>query len=354
MERGGRGLVPALSVNPSIPTMPACTVSVIMPIHAYTPFLEKSLESTLACLHTGMEMVLVDERMDSLCRPLVNEALAHPGVRLVKAMGEGLVNGLLTGLAAARGAYLARMDADDMCLGDRFSLQQHYLDRHPEVGLVSCKVRYGGDSTKYPGFARFVTEVNDLDTHEKMVQKRYADAVVIHPSVMFRRELVQLGSYRERNAAGQAVPEDFDLWLRWMNQGVRFAKLEECLLVWNDWEGRLSRSHPAYAKRAFREAAAEAFVPPAGKPVWICGYGRTVERRLAPFRRRGLKPAGYLALAPERREDQLPVITPAEAGQLRGKALLLVMVGNLRGKRWIQQFLDTESFVEGSDYLWMV
>ncbi|WP_154858684.1 glycosyltransferase [Cyclobacterium xiamenense] len=334
--------------------MPTCSVSVIVPIQAYTPFLEESLKGTISCLHTGMELVLVDERMDPRCQPFVNEALTHPQVRMAKARGAGLVNGLLTGLAAARGTYIARMDADDFCLGDRFAVQQQYLDANPEVGLVSCRVRYGGDPSKNPGFARFVSQVNDLDTHEKMESKRYAEAVVIHPSVMFRRELLNMASYRERNEMGQAVPEDFDLWLRWMNQGVRFAKLEECLLVWNDWEGRLSRSHPAYAKRAFREAAAEAFVAPEGRPIWICGYGRTVERRLAPFRRRGLKPAGYLALTPELREDQLPVITPAEAGQLRGKALLLVMVGNMKGKRWIQNFLDAESFTEGQDYLWMV
>ncbi|MDN3689126.1 hypothetical protein [Cyclobacterium jeungdonense] len=140
-----------------------------------------------------------------------------------------------------------------------------------------------------------------------------------------------------------------------MNKGVRFAKINEYLPVWNDWEGILSRNHRAYAKRAFREATADPFFAPAGKEIWVCRYGQTVERRLAPFRKKGLEISGYLALKKEEREDKLPVrILEEKVGNLKGKAMILVMVGNLLGKKWIQDFLDRHSFKEGEDYLWMV
>lgn len=332
-----------------------CRVSVIIPIKDYTPFLVESLKSTVSCLRPEMELILVDDRMDPNCYPAVNAILSHPQVKLEKAKGVGIVNALHTGLSVAKGCYIARMDADDFCMGDRFVLQQAYLDKNPEVGLVSCQVRYGGDSIKNPGFDRFVRQVNSLDTHEKMVRKRFAEAVVIHPSVMFRKELLELGTYQEKNEAGNQVPEDFDLWLRWINNGVRFAKMSEQLLVWNDWEGRLSRNHRAYSKRAFREAAACAFSPSAGKEIWVCGYGRTVERRLTPFRKMGLVITGYLALKRVEREDSLPVrILEEEVENLRGNALILLMVGNLQGKKWIQDFLDRHFFKEEEDYLWMV
>lgn len=312
------------------------------------------MKSTVSRLRADMEMILVDDGMDTACRPIVNTYASQPQVRLVKARGKGIVSALLTGLHHAQGNYIARMDADDFCIGDRFTLQQRFLDRNPDIGLVSCRVRYGGDATRNPGFDRFVQQINQLDSHEKMFYKRYAEAVVIHPSVMFRKKLLEGNSYRERSNTGNQVPEDFDLWLRWMNQGVQFAKMSDYLLVWNDWKGRLSRNHRAYAKRAFREAAAEAFSTPIGKEIWVCGYGRTVDRRLAPFRKNGLVISGFLALKKEKRADRLPVITPDEAENLKCKALILVMVGNLKGKEWIQGFLDSHSFREGEDYLWMV
>ncbi|MDN3689127.1 glycosyltransferase [Cyclobacterium jeungdonense] len=55
-----------------------CQVSVIIPIKDYTPFLEESLKSTVSCLRPGMELILVDERMDLDCKPVLKPYLSHP------------------------------------------------------------------------------------------------------------------------------------------------------------------------------------------------------------------------------------------------------------------------------------
>ncbi|WP_162417747.1 hypothetical protein [Cyclobacterium roseum] len=80
-----------------------------------------------------------------------------------------------------------------------------------------------------------------------------------------------------------------------------------------------------------------------------------MEKRLGPFRKKGLHISGYLALKKEEREDKIPVrILEEKVEDLKGKALILILVGNLKGKKWIQGFLDRHSFKEGKDYLWMV
>jgi hypothetical protein len=64
---------------------------------------------------------------------------------------------------------------------------------------------------------------------------------------MFRKILIdKFGFYSTEN-----LPEDYELWLRWMHQGVRFFKIPEYLLQWNDPPDRLSRTHPNYTKDAF-------------------------------------------------------------------------------------------------------
>ncbi|WP_162342914.1 glycosyltransferase family A protein [Cyclobacterium salsum] len=110
--------------------MTNCRVSVILPLKDYTPFLEESLKSTVSCLKPEMELILVDDRMDPDCMPVLKPHLSHPKVTLKKANGTGIVNALHTGLSLAKGLYIARMDADDFCMGDRFTLKQEYLDRH--------------------------------------------------------------------------------------------------------------------------------------------------------------------------------------------------------------------------------
>lgn len=80
-----------------------------------------------------------------------------------------------------------------------------------------------------------------------------------------------------------------------------------------------------------------------------------MERRLGPFRKKGLHISGYLGQKKEEREDKISVrILKEKIGDLKEKALILIMVGNLTGKKWIQGFLDRHSFKEGEDYLWMV
>lgn len=330
-------------------------VSIIMPVKFYNPFFEKSLASTFSLMYDGAELILVDDSADMQAKELMRQFSDQKDqVRLINAKGNGIVNALLTALKIAEGEYIARMDADDISINDRFRKQMQFLDKNPKIGLVSSLVEYHGDSMANPGFARFVDWLNSLDSHDKMYIKRYAEAVVAHPSVMFRKSLLELGTYRTSDDKGQSVPEDFDLWLRWLNQGVQFAKIDEILLKWTDLPNRLSRVDKAYAKRAFWNSAAENFQIDPITPYWICGYGRPVEKRIRGLIERGFKISGYIALEKLNRKDGISVLTLDECKSLKSNGMILVYVANLEGRAYIQQFLENNDFAEGQDYLWMV
>src|SRR5207247_9233486 len=123
---------------------------------------------------------------------------------------------------------------------------------------------------------------NTLLSHQEISLARFVESPVVHPSVMFRRELIdRLGGYAE----GQ-FPEDYELWLRWLEAGVRFEKLPEALLRWRDRDARLSRSDPRYDSEAFyrmkaiylaRWLAANNRHHP---KIVVCGAGRLTRRRV--------------------------------------------------------------------------
>lgn len=327
-----------------------------MPVKYFNQYMEESIQTTLDAMHSGMELIIVDDDSDLEAKKIIIKGIRQKrnDVKYIPSSGKGIVDALLTGLEVAEGHYIARMDADDLCMADRFVSQVAYLNNHPDVGLVSCRVKYGGNPVENAGFARFVDWLNDLNTHDKMYAKRYAEVVVAHPSVMFRRELLSLATYRSENKNGQIVPEDFDLWLRWLNLGVRFAKLEQQLLIWTDLPNRLSRSNMAYDKNSFWNSVAENFQLQPAKEYWVCGYGRPVEKRIRELKKRGLRVSGYVALEPVRRNDKIPVITLENCQVLKGHAMLLIFVANYEGKSYIQMYLDTNGFVETTDYLWMI
>src|SRR5690606_38519156 len=179
-------------------------------------------------------------------------------IRLLHEPRIGIAHALNPGLAHATGRYIARMDADDICHPERLAKQVAYLDAHPEVGVLATRSAFATTVERSAGMAAFVQWQNAiLSPHDHFV-KRFVDAPVAHPTVVFRRELVQQhGGYDTG-----PLPEDHELWLRWMDAGVRFAKLPHALLTWNDHPGRLSRTHRNYGADAFF----------ATKAVWLAGW----------------------------------------------------------------------------------
>jgi glycosyltransferase involved in cell wall biosynthesis len=123
---------------------------------------------------------------------------------IIRHDGEGLVSALNAGVAHARGAYLARMDADDVSLPTRLERQITELDRRPTLGVLGTRVRY----IDQEGSA---TATWDVPVGGRLVRWTLAFGTPLaHPSVVMRRELLTDAPYS--NAAPHA--EDYDLWVR--------------------------------------------------------------------------------------------------------------------------------------------
>jgi glycosyltransferase involved in cell wall biosynthesis len=319
-----------------------------MPVYNCASRLQACLDSLFSQEYPSFDVVVVnDGSTDSSPLLLEHHARREPRLRIVHRAHEGLVAALNAGLEACRGALVARMDGDDLCLPGRFALQAAWLDQHPEAGLVSCAVQHGG-SNHQAGYARHVAWLNSLDSPERIRTARFVDAPVAHPSVMFRRELVDcLGGWR----AGD-FPEDYELWLRWLDAGVVFGKVPETLLVWNDPPGRLSRTDPRYGPQAFDRARRpwlerELARCLGSRPLICWGSGRESRRRV-----QGLAVTRWLDLHPGRIGQTLwgaPVCHRDSLGP--GQGFILATVGRLGAAEEIRGRLEGLGYREGVDWL---
>jgi glycosyltransferase involved in cell wall biosynthesis len=168
-------------------------------------------------------------------------------VHLIEEASVGIAHALNAGLKQAHAPLIARMDADDIAHPERLASQIAYMNAHPEVGVLGTRTRFETTVAKSSGMRWFVDWQNNILSPRDHYLKRFVDAALAHPTVIFRGELVErFGAYDPG-----PVPEDHELWLRWMHHGVRFAKLPEELLAWNDHAQRLSRTHPNYGRAAF-------------------------------------------------------------------------------------------------------
>jgi glycosyltransferase involved in cell wall biosynthesis len=101
--------------------------------------------------------------------------------------------------------YIARLDCGDICDYRRFQMQTEYLDRHPGIGLLGSWSIFKEQATGISYTYRTPTR------HDAIIKEMPLRNVFIHPSVMFRPDLVQkAGWYPE------AYPfvEDYALFWR--------------------------------------------------------------------------------------------------------------------------------------------
>ena len=295
-------------------------VSICLPCRNAARSLPAALDSLLAQTLADFEVIAVDDgsndggsgdeydgnggtwavlcgyaRRDPRIRPLRQpEAGRHYGVALA----------WNAAVAASRGRYIARMDADDLCLPRRLELQAALLDADPTLGLVSGLVRFGGDRSARAGYAAHVDWLNTLTTPEAISAARFVDSPVANPSVMFRRELVdELGGARPNlgdDTGASPFPEDYEQWLRWLEGGVRMGKVAEEILIWNDPPTRLTRTAGEYSVEAFSRVKAQYLWRwltrhnPQHPRVRVWGAGRVSRQKLAPLMDLGLIIEAYI------------------------------------------------------------
>lgn len=329
-------------------------ISVILPVRNAVATIARAVASIQAQTHEDWELVVVDDGSTDGTREWLRRAVqADVRIRLVEQPAHGLVPALNAGLTVARGRFIARLDADDECRPERLAAQANWLEANPRTGLVSCLVGYGGDRTANAGYALHVDWLNSLATSEQIALNRFVESPLAHPSVMFRRELVeQIGGYR----AGD-FPEDYELWLRWLDAGVVMAKVPRELLTWHDAPGRLSRTDPRYAPEAFFRVKAEYVARHLGRTghrgVWIWGAGRPTRKRVAHLAAQGVRVAGYIDVDAKKTGklvEGVPVIAP-EALPPPGSRLVLGYVSSRGAREMIRGELTRRGYAEGRDFL---
>jgi len=222
-----------------------------MPAYNAERYVAEAVESILAQTFADFEFLIVDDgSTDGTLAILERYANRDARIHLVSRPNTGYLVALNEMLGRSRGRFIARMDADDVALPERFDRQVDYLGRHPDCVMVGSRVTII-DPEGSP-----LTVMEAPTEHEEIVGSLMASGgqLVYHPSVMFRREaLLAVGPYREEFL----FAEDLDIFLRLAEIG-RIANLAEPLLKYREHfanVGHVKAERQDAAVRAVLEAA---------------------------------------------------------------------------------------------------
>jgi glycosyltransferase involved in cell wall biosynthesis len=226
-------------------------VSVVIPAYNAQRYLFEAVNSVLGQTYRDFECIVVDDGSTDRTGAILWELAARDArVKPLKIAHGGIVTALNTGIHAARGEFIARMDADDICVPERFAKQVRYLDEHPECVAV------GSNVILVDPFNSEVHQATVKIDHEQIEADLLAGNswAMIHPTTLIRKQaLLDIGGYR----AEYEWSEDLDVFLRLAEKG-KLANMPEPLLRYRQHFSSINRTKIDLQRRRSERLLAEA------------------------------------------------------------------------------------------------
>jgi len=195
-------------------------ITVLMPAYNAGKYIREAIESVLQQTHKNLELLIVN---DGSTDDTVSVVLSFndPRIALVNKEHEGIAQALNTGLRLADGHYVARFDADDICMPDRLEKQFNFLQDHPDYVLTGSDAEYILENGEYLFSFKCIAHSN-----EEIQRNMYVYCPFIHSSVMYNKhEVIKAGGY---NVHAHNF-EDYLLWTALAKTG-KMQNLREPLI----------------------------------------------------------------------------------------------------------------------------
>ncbi len=189
-------------VNPSKPL-----VSVVMPnYNTPEPYLRRAIESVLAQTYPAFELIIIDDASTGDDVAIIQSYHDSRIVLLRNETNRHVAYTLNRGLDIAKGAYIARMDSDDICLPRRIEKQVAFLQRHHEIDILCAQARKFG--------ARSGVIASHMTNASYTITELFFGCPIVHPTVMFRASFIRQHALRYQDSLDYRAAEDYELWSR--------------------------------------------------------------------------------------------------------------------------------------------
>ena len=194
-------------------------ISVVMPVYNGEKYLREAIDSILNQTYTDFEFIILNDGSTDRTEEII---LSYDDPRIVYVKNDKnlqIVKTLNKGIALAKGKYIARMDADDISLPERFEKQIGFMEQNLDISVCGSYLRTIGGSQQH----LWTYPISPESIRVALVFY----SPLAHPSVMIRKKFFHLKKYtiEYQNA------EDYFLWASCMFTH-KFANLPEVLLLY--------------------------------------------------------------------------------------------------------------------------
>ncbi|MBE7044080.1 MAG: glycosyltransferase [Ruminococcaceae bacterium] len=199
-------------------------ISVIMSVYNGETYLAEAIESVRNQTFDNWELVIINDcSTDSTAEILADFSLRDARIKVhTNEVNLRLPTSLNKAISLSSGKYIARMDADDICLPDRLERQYQFMEDNPDIALSSCRFMTLKNGVYASGGAG-----GRCDSKALQAMLLVANPI-LHPGVIAKAEVMKKFLYDTT----LTCTEDLELWTRMAGEHQKLWILPECLLLY--------------------------------------------------------------------------------------------------------------------------
>ena len=210
-------------------------VSVVMGCYNSEKFIREAIDSILSQTISNIEFIIIDDCSKDKTKEIINSYHDDRIILVENSVNKGLGYNLNYGVNISCGRYIARMDADDISLPNRFEKQVKYLESHPDVVCVGTWSKKIGDiNLRSRLFSRYIKTSTDYD---RLKALNLFGTPMMHPSVMFNGDMLRANGINYDPSFRKA--QDYELWSR-IIWNYQITNIPEVLLHYRYSSGQAS------------------------------------------------------------------------------------------------------------------
>ncbi len=207
-------------------------ISVIMSVYNTKPeYLKEAIDSILNQTFSDFEFIIVDDGSDQKTKEYLSTFKDSRSTIITNDPNIGLTKSLNKALQHCQGKYIARMDADDISLPQRFEQQYEYMESHPEYAVIGARFRINGQGTAYP------VQWSD-DMQLRRIHFVYYNDGICHPTAFFRKSFLDEHKIEYDEQVKKA--QDYAMWVNIADAGGKIGLCPEVLFTYRMHEGQIT------------------------------------------------------------------------------------------------------------------
>jgi len=209
-------------------------ISVIMSVYNAEKFLQEAIESILNQTFKDFEFLIINDASTDNSKKII---LSYDDKRIRYFENKnnlGVARTLNKGLKLAKGKYIARMDADDISLPNRFKKQVEFMEKNPLVTVCGTWVKLIGNKNHENNIWKSPGDFQSI----KSLALFYSP--IYHPTVFIRKDTLRKNNLSYDPSFDHA--EDYELWVRIM-ENFKVSNLKEVLLYHRIHRGNIGKTH---------------------------------------------------------------------------------------------------------------